>query len=98
MLAIPDETAAVGSSRQRPSGKHARLAGVLLAAAAGLALSACEEAKLEVSEGTGPNPTLPPPDSSFIPTVNVADATGWLDGGKPTAAEGLSIAAFADGL
>jgi glucose/arabinose dehydrogenase len=68
----------------------------LLAAAA---LSACASAaKLPVSAGTGPNPTLPPPSRSLIPMVKVASARGWPPGGKPVAAEGTSVAAFARDL
>jgi glucose/arabinose dehydrogenase len=63
------------------------------------ALGACrEQAALPVSAGIGPNPVLPAPDESLIPTVNVAPAKGWPDGAAPVAAEGLSVAPFADGL
>jgi glucose/arabinose dehydrogenase len=63
------------------------------------ALSACASAaKLPVSAGTGPDPTLPPPDTSLIPMVKVASARGWPPGGKPLAAEGTAVAAFAQGL
>jgi glucose/arabinose dehydrogenase len=48
--------------------------------------------------GYGPNPVLPAPDTGIIPTVKVAKAVGWRDGGKPTPAEGLEVAAFASGL
>jgi glucose/arabinose dehydrogenase len=70
-----------------------------LAALAVLALSACgSEAKLQVESGIGPDPELPPPEKSLVPTVNIAPAVGWTDGGHPVAAEGLQVAAFADGL
>ena len=69
---------------------------LLLAAGA---LSGCASAaKLPVSAGTGPNPTLPPPDTSLIPMVKVASARGWPAGGKPVGAEGTTVAAFAQGL
>jgi glucose/arabinose dehydrogenase len=48
--------------------------------------------------GVGPSPKLPEPQHSLFPTINVAPATGWPDGGKPTPGEGLSVAAFASGL
>ncbi len=35
---------------------------------------------------------------SWIPTVNVATAIGWPAGGKPTAAHGMAVNAFATGL
>nr|WP_246512967.1 sorbosone dehydrogenase family protein [Azospirillum picis] len=64
-----------------------------------LALAGCgDEATLPVSAGTGPNPTLPAPRSSLIPTVKIADAVGWPQGGQPTAAQGLSVTPFATGL
>ena len=55
-------------------------------------------ARLPVSAGIGPNPTLPPPDTSLIPLVNVVDAEGWGAGETPVAAEGTTVTAFARGL
>ena len=66
-----------------------------------LALGLCgcaDRAKLSVDAGVGPNPTLPPPDRSLIPTIHIAPAKGWPEGGKPVAAEGFSVNAFATGL
>ena len=64
-----------------------------------LSLTACgERATLPVSAGIGPNPVLPPPAETLIPTVDIAPATGWPKGAAPDAAEGLSVAAFADDL
>ncbi len=61
--------------------------------------SACwGEASLPVSDGTGPNPVLPPPKDHLIPIVNIAPAVGWPEGVTPTAAEGTSVALFADQL
>ncbi len=48
--------------------------------------------------GVGPNPKLPQPQSSLVPTVNIAPAKSWPEGGKPTAARGLNVTAFATGL
>jgi glucose/arabinose dehydrogenase len=48
--------------------------------------------------GFGPSPVLPPPDSSFIPTVNIARAVGWKPGEAPTPAAGLAVNAYASGL
>ncbi|MEO8575109.1 MAG: sorbosone dehydrogenase family protein [Gemmatimonadales bacterium] len=48
--------------------------------------------------GIGPNPSLPPPETALIPLVNVVDAKGWAQGGKPIAAEGTTVNAFATGL
>ncbi len=46
----------------------------------------------------GPDPELPPPDKSLIPTINIAPAVGWPGGGTPLAAAGTRVVAFADGL
>ncbi len=63
------------------------------------ALAACGEvAKLPVSAGIGPTPTLPPPNKTLIPTVNIAPAKGWPSGATPQAAAGLRVAAFASEL
>ena len=76
----------------------ARSSSLVLGIAA-LGLSACgEQARLPVSAGMGPNPELPPPKTSLIPTVHIAPAKGWPDGVAPTAAPGLAVTSFADGL
>ncbi|MBK1842574.1 sorbosone dehydrogenase family protein [Azospirillum sp. YIM B02556] len=76
-----------------------RLAFLLSATVAVLSLAGCgDQASLPVSAGTGPNPTLPAPKSSLIPTVNIADAIGWPQGAQPVAAQGLSLTPFATGL
>ena len=70
---------------------------IVIALAAGLA--ACgESSTLQVSDGTGPSPKLPEPNKTLIPTVNIAPAVGWADGATPIAAQGLEVAAFAEGL
>ena len=48
--------------------------------------------------GYGPNPRLPAPEKSLIPTVHIAKAIGWPAGVKPTPAAGLQVQAFATGL
>ncbi|QDH70450.1 PQQ-dependent sugar dehydrogenase [Marilutibacter alkalisoli] len=48
--------------------------------------------------GTGPNPELPDPRSSLIPTVDIAPAVGWADDAQPTPADGFAVTAFARGL
>jgi len=55
-------------------------------------------AQLPVEAGTGPEPALPPPAASPLPTVHVAKATGWPAGAHPQPAPGLAVARFADGL
>jgi glucose/arabinose dehydrogenase len=64
-----------------------------------LSLAACgDRAKLNVAEGMGPAPVLPPPVHRLIPTVNVVKAWHWPEGTTPVAAPGLKVAAFATGL
>ena len=64
-----------------------------------LAVIACgSPAMLPVEAGIGPNPTLPPPEKTLIPLVNVVAAKGWMKGGKPVAAPGTFVTAFATGL
>ena len=62
-------------------------------------IAACgDTAMLAPSAGTGAAPTLPPPKSTLIPTVNIAPAKGWPDGVMPTAMPGLAVTALATGL
>ena len=64
-----------------------------------LALAACGDiAKLPFSAGVGPDPQLPPPVNTLIPTVKVAPARGWPDGVTPQTASGTTVTAFASGL
>ena len=53
---------------------------------------------LDPSAGFGPNPTLPAPQGSLLPTVNIAKAVGWPEGRAPTPAPGFRVQAFASGL
>ena len=63
------------------------------------ALVGCgETARLPPSAGEGPQPTLPPPNKTLIPTINVAPAVGWPAGKTPVAANGMRVSAFASGL
>jgi glucose/arabinose dehydrogenase len=64
-----------------------------------LALAACGgPTALDPAEGYGPDPALPEPRSSLLPTVDVADAVGWPQGRTPVAAQGFQVQAFAVGL
>lgn len=53
---------------------------------------------LDPSAGFGPNPTLPAPQQSLLPTVKIAKAVGWPEGRAPTPAPGFRVQAFASGL
>ena len=67
--------------------------------AVAIALAGCGEvATLPVSAGTGPEPTLPPPNPTLIPTIKVAPAKGWPSGATPQTAAGTRVSAFASGL
>jgi glucose/arabinose dehydrogenase len=65
-----------------------------------LSLSACNDPQdtKTVAQSYGAAPALPPPEHSWIPTVNIAPATSWPAGGKPVAANGMAVNAFATGL
>ena len=63
-----------------------------------LPLAACEQATQTAGEDFGTAPKLVEPVKSLIPTVSIANATGWPQGAKPTAASGMTVNAFATGL
>lgn len=71
----------------------------IFAAAALSVLAGCgDKSTLPAGAGIGPAPQLPAPKSSLIPTVDIAPAKGWPEGGKPRAAQGLEVQALAGGL
>ncbi len=61
-------------------------------------LTGCANAASDGSIGFGPSPTLPPPHTTLVPTLNVAPAKPWPEGTMPTAAQGFTVNAFAKGL
>ncbi|GGX46193.1 PQQ-dependent sugar dehydrogenase [Saccharospirillum salsuginis] len=64
-----------------------------------LGVSACsEKATVPDSAEVGPNPVLPEPKTSIVPTVNPAKAVGWPEGQLPEPAEGLSVGVYANRL
>ncbi|WP_145013113.1 PQQ-dependent sugar dehydrogenase [Pseudomonas oryzihabitans] len=73
-----------------------RTLSLILAAAA--LLGCGETACLQQAAGFGPTPTLPEPHRTLLPTINVAPAVGWSEGGRPIAAPGTQVQAFASGL
>jgi glucose/arabinose dehydrogenase len=68
-----------------------------LSIAAGLA-GCGESARLPLSAGIGPDPAMPPPVRTAIPTVHIAPAEGWPQGRRPVAYPGTSVSVFAGGL
>ena len=76
-----------------------RLIATIWASALAIALCGCgEKAKLPEDAGYGPHPVLTDPNPTFLPTINFAKAVGWPKNGKPKAAPGLAVSAFAEGL
>jgi glucose/arabinose dehydrogenase len=67
-------------------------------AAAALAVGCMESSRLPVPSTIGPDPQIPPPNKTLLPTVHIAPAKGWIRGAKPAAAPGLAVTAFATGL
>lgn len=64
-----------------------------------IALGGCGDiAKLTDKSDEGPNPKIVAPVTSLIPTLHIAPAKGWPEGGMPIAAPGLAVNAFASGL
>jgi glucose/arabinose dehydrogenase len=81
--------------RACPSPRLATASALLFA----LALTACgDRARLSVAQGIGPQPELPSPVETLLPTIKVAEAVGWAAGATPVAALGLAVTPFAQGL
>lgn len=55
-------------------------------------------AELSLEETTGVEPVLAEPNAERFPTVEIAQPIGWGADGKPTAAPGLTVNRFAEGL
>lgn len=75
--------------------------GAVVIAGTMITLVACSQETKQASVvgvGVGPNPTLPLPEKSLLPTLNIAPAIGWHDDGRPIAAAGTAVAAFMRGL
>ncbi len=65
-----------------------------------LALAGCndEGSDFDVSSQIGPNPQLPAPSESLIPSMKVATVVGWADGETPSVPDGLAVTAYATDL
>src|SRR5688500_5609753 len=71
----------------------------LLLLALAVALASCgDTSQIPLARGVGPVPELPPPVTTPIPTVKVAEAVGWPAGATPVPAAGLRVQPFATGL
>ena len=55
-------------------------------------------ADLSVNQVAGTDPELVDPQPEKIPTVGIAQPIGWTAGAAPTAAAGLTVTRFAEGL
>ena len=55
-------------------------------------------ARLSVEAVSGRQPEITPARPESVPTMQVAEAVGWPDGGRPVPAAGLRVAPFASGL
>jgi len=62
------------------------------------ALVACATGSSDPWVGFGPNPDLPAPQKSLLPTVKVAEVKGWAAGEAPTAPAGFVVTRFAEGF
>jgi glucose/arabinose dehydrogenase len=98
VLNVPPSRELYGEQRGTIMRNHLLLA--ISIGALALPLAGCNEPATTASaeQSFGPSPTLPAPESSLITTVNIATATGWPAGGKPVAANGMAVNAFATGL
>ena len=75
------------------------LKNLLLISVCALSVGACgDSSKLPQQATEGSSPTIPQANSALLPTVKIAEATGWAAGQTPVAAQGLSVAAFAKDL
>lgn len=75
------------------------VAALLVLGATATGLTACgEHATLPLAAGVGPQPALPPPARTLLPTVRIAPAVGWREGEQPVPARGLKVVAYATGL
>ena len=63
-----------------------------------IVLASTASAQQSPASEYGPSPELPLPKKSVLPTMHVAKAVGWPAGGKPSAATGTTVSAFARGL
>jgi glucose/arabinose dehydrogenase len=81
--------------------RHIRNVAILLVIAiigAGYYVTRPDVAQVPVEKLTGPNPEFGEPREQLIPTIKVAEVDRWKAGEAPTAAAGLTVERFAEGL
>ncbi len=71
---------------------------LVIAGGAFFYLTRPDVARLAVGADTGRTPEITPPRRPWLPWPDIADAIGWKTGEAPTAAKGLAVSRFADGL
>ena len=72
---------------------------LVVVAASVLMCSACgSNARLPETQAEGAHPVIPPAQKSLLPMIHIAPAEGWKSGEHPTAAPGVVVNAFAQGL
>ena len=71
---------------------------VLFLSASALVGACAKPAQLPDEASFGPNPVIPEPTTSLIPTVHIAEAVGWPEGRTPTPAAGTQLTRFASDL
>ena len=74
------------------------LVAIVIVAGLAVVFFSREEATVAIEDQYGPDPVLPPPNPTLLPTVNQAEAEPWGPGQMPVAAEGFAVNQFADGL
>jgi glucose/arabinose dehydrogenase len=71
---------------------------VLIAAGSFVYLKQPDKARLPEAAVMGVRPTISAPRKQIFPTIGIAEVVGWQNGTRPVAADGLQVAAFAEGL
>lgn len=66
--------------------------------AAMLALAACAQQSQRADQSYGPEPTLPAPERTLLPTVNPASTAVWPANAAPRAPQGFAVTRFAENL
>jgi glucose/arabinose dehydrogenase len=82
----------------RPAGSIAAWLSAIVAAAVAVCGNAATGDIAGAPADVGADPQLAPPTPQLIPTLRIAPAAGWSADQTPTAAPGLQVTAFAQGL